>query len=218
MQHIFQLQRSTLRTKRFTMDSVAVPSDATIYIGKFENTYIYTKISYERLFYARFLDSILITYFCTEAKLNQTMHESIKFDHEKSTFLDTQAYIGKNRQLQTTLYTKPTNALNYLHYRSSHTKLLKNSLPTSSAIRLRIIIIKSCRQHGYPWPSLATSPYHSSLLAGLQAYIPYPHITAVCMFELVVLLLLGHMRGSIGVHHWWVRPCFSSSVLRVWFV
>ena len=24
--------------------------------------------------------------------------------------------------------------------------------------------------------------------------------------------------GSIGVHHWWVRPCFSSSVLRVWFV
>ena len=24
--------------------------------------------------------------------------------------------------------------------------------------------------------------------------------------------------GSIGVHHWWVRPCFSSSVLHVWFV
>ena len=24
--------------------------------------------------------------------------------------------------------------------------------------------------------------------------------------------------GSIGVHHWWVRPCFSSSVLRVWLV
>ena len=80
------------------------------------------------------------------------------------------------------------------------------------------IIIKLCRQHGYPWPSLATSPYHSSFLAGLQGYIPYPHIAAICMFELVVLLLLGHMRGSIGVHHWWVRPCFSSSVLHVWFV
>ena len=81
-----------------------------------------------------------------------------------------------------------------------------------------IIIIMSCRQHGYPWPSLATSPYHSSLLVGLQGNIPSPHIAAVCMFELVVLLLLGHMRGSIGVHHWWVRPCFSSSVLRVSFV
>ena len=65
-----------------------------------------------------------------------------------------------------------------------------------------IIIIMSCRYHRYPWPSLATSLYYSSPLAGLQGYIPYPHIAAVCMFELVVLLLLGHMRGSKGVHHW----------------
>ena len=85
-------------------------------------------------------------------------------------------------------------------------------------IYIIIIIIMPCRQYGYPWPSLATSPYHSSLLAGLQGYISYPHISALCMFELIFLLLLGHMRGSIGVHHWWVRPCFSSSVLHVWFV
>ena len=58
-----------------------------------------------------------------------------------------------------------------------------------------IIVIMSCRQHGYPRPSLATSPYHPSLLAGLQGYIPYPHVAALCMFELVVLLLLGHVRG-----------------------
>ena len=54
-----------------------------------------------------------------------------------------------------------------------------------------IIIIMSCRQHGYPWPSLATSPYHSSPPAGLLDYIPCPHIAAVCKFGLVVLLLLG---------------------------
>ena len=77
---------------------------------------------------------------------------------------------------------------------------------------LQIIIIVSCRQHRYPWPSLATSPYRSSPLAGLQGYIPYPHIAAVCMFELVVLLLAGHMWGTIGVHHLWPRPCVSSSV------
>ena len=59
----------------------------------------------------------------------------------------------------------------------------------------------SCHKHGYPWPSLATSPYRSSPPAGLQGYIPYPHIAAVCMFKLVVLLLLGHMWGSIGVHN-----------------
>ena len=81
-----------------------------------------------------------------------------------------------------------------------------------------IIIIMSCRQHGYPWPSLATSPYHSSPPAGLQSYILCPHIVAVCKFKLVVLLLHGHMWGSIGVHPLWARPCFSSSVPRVWFV
>ena len=80
------------------------------------------------------------------------------------------------------------------------------------------IIIMSFRYHGYPWPSLATSPYRSSPLAGLQGYISYPHIAAICMCELDVQLFLGHMQGSIGVHHLWAHPCFSSSVLHVWFV
>ena len=57
-----------------------------------------------------------------------------------------------------------------------------------------------------------------SPLAGLQGYIRYPHIDAECMFVLVVLLLPGHMWGSIGVQHLWAHPCFSSSVLHVWFV
>ena len=48
-----------------------------------------------------------------------------------------------------------------------------------------------------------------------QGYNPYPHIAAVCMFELIILLLNGHMWGSIGVHHLWARLCFSISVLRV---
>ena len=59
----------------------------------------------------------------------------------------------------------------------------------------------SNRRHGYSLPSLSTSPYRSSPLAGFQGYIPYPHIAARCMFMLVVLLLPGHMWRSIGVHH-----------------
>ena len=46
-------------------------------------------------------------------------------------------------------------------------------------ILIIIIIIMSCRQHGYPWPSLATPPYRSSLLAGPQGYTPYPHKAVV---------------------------------------
>ena len=85
-------------------------------------------------------------------------------------------------------------------------------------IYIIIITIKSRRRHRYPWPSFATSPYRSSPLAGLQGHIPYPHIAAGCMFVLVILLLPGHMWGSIGVHLLLARPCFSSSDLHVWFV
>ena len=56
------------------------------------------------------------------------------------------------------------------------------------------IYIMPCRQHGYPWPSLATTPYRSSPLAGLQGYIPYPHVAAV---------RAGHpafARPYVGVH------------------
>ena len=73
------------------------------------------------------------------------------------------------------------------------------------------IIIMTCGSNGYSWPSLSTSPYHSSPSAGLRGYIPYHHIAAVWMFELVVLLLIGHMRGSTGAHHLQSRLCFSSS-------
>ena len=81
-----------------------------------------------------------------------------------------------------------------------------------------IIIILPCHHHGYPWPSLATPPYRSSVSAGPQGYNMYPHRAAVYRFELVTLLLFGHVKESIGVYHLWARPCFSSSVLHVWFV
>ena len=80
-----------------------------------------------------------------------------------------------------------------------------------------IIIILLRHQHGYPWPSLATSPYRTLHLAGPQGYTLYPYWGAVCRFKLVALLLLGHVKGSIGVHHLWARPYFSSCILHVWF-
>ena len=92
----------------------------------------------------------------------------------------------------------------YLWKRYETPYLSSYGLNSITAVLLIIIII-SCRQHGYPWPSLATSPYHSSPLAGLQGYIPYPHGAVLCMFKLVILLLLGHVLGSIGVHHSWAR-------------
>ena len=71
----------------------------------------------------------------------------------------------------------------------------------------------SRHQHRYPWSSLATPPYRPLLPAGLQDYLPYRHRAAVCRFELVVLPLLVHMKGSTDAHPLWSRPYFSSSVL-----
>ena len=65
-----------------------------------------------------------------------------------------------------------------------------------------IIIILSCHQHGYPWPSLATPPYRSSLLAGPQGYVPYPHIAAGCP---------DFARPCEGVH--WRTSLMSTSLL-----
>ncbi len=45
------------------------------------------------------------------------------------------------------------------------------------------------------------------VLAGLQGYILYPPIAAECMFLLVVLLLPGHMWGSIGLYHMIILRC-----------
>ena len=100
----------------------------------------------------------------------------------------------------------------------STTNIKKKKDQRKSFLSLIIIIIVSRRQRGYPWPSLAISPYHSSPPAGLQGYILCPHIVAVCKFVLVVPLLHIHVWGSTRVHRLWARPCFSSSVLRVWFV
>ena len=128
--------------------------------------------------------------------------------------------MAKSQRILCISFTRTDCGLRPLHL-GSNFNLLHNSqwitFPIQSGHSI-IIIIMSCRYHGYPWPSLATSPYRSLPLAGLRGYIPYPYIAAVCMFELVVLLLLGHMRGSIGVHYLWARPCFSKSVLCVWFV
>ena len=67
------------------------------------------------------------------------------------------------------------------------------------------IIILSCPQHGYHWPSLDTPPYRSSLLVGLQGYTMHPYRAAVWSFELAALLLHGQVKRSIGVHHLWTR-------------
>ena len=72
-----------------------------------------------------------------------TCHNSIKFEfqysHEQVNFLDTTTYID-NDTIKTTLYTKPTDKKQYLHYTSSHPLHVKKAIPYSQAVRYRRII------------------------------------------------------------------------------
>jgi hypothetical protein len=76
-------------------------------------------------------------------KYLNSCHDSIKFEAtystEKVNFLDTVTYIVNN-ELHTTVYTKPTDKKQYLHFNSSHPKHTMNAIPYSQALRYRRII------------------------------------------------------------------------------
>ena len=75
---------------------------------------------------------------------------------------------------------------------------------------IKIIIIMSRHQHGYPWPSLATPPYRRLLPEGLQNYIPYRHRAAVSRFELVILPLCTlWLVITIMPHNYVLRKCIK---------
>ena len=98
------------------------------------------------------------------------------------------------------------------------TKRLEKKLDSNYTRMLRAILNKSWRQHLPPITKtiqVRRTRHDGHCWRSRDELIG---IVAVCKFELVVLLLHGHMWGSIGVHHLWARPCFSSSVPRVWFV
>ena len=72
----------------------------------------------------------------------------------------------------------------------------------------------------YPSSSLATPPYRPLLPAGLQGYISYRHRAVVCRFELVVLPLFVHVKGSTSLMNLPLifQQCFASLVRLTWTV
>ena len=134
-----------LQVKGIAMGTNASSSYSTIYMAKFEGTYIiglYTT-------YLRYIDDIFMIWTDTKEKFEQFIkelnlkHPSIKSDCKISAkevdFLDITVYIDKNNRLQTKLYKKPTDRQNYLHRKSEHPESLKKSIPHSQALRIKRI-------------------------------------------------------------------------------
>ena len=75
-----------------------------------------------------------------------SQHPSIKFSYQISNksinFLDATVYI-KNKRLHTTIFTKPTDKQNYLHYKSEHPLPLKNNIPFGQILRIKRICLEA---------------------------------------------------------------------------
>ena len=132
------------------MGTICAPNYANIFIGKFEKTYIYPYLNQFSNFYCRFIDDIFFIWNGTGIQLQEFIkklkncHPTVKFDFKFSKtsieFLDTTAYKNKEQnKLMTTVYCKPTDRRNFLHYTSAHPRSLIKSIPYSQALRLKKI-------------------------------------------------------------------------------
>ena len=100
-------------------------------------------------FLGRLVDDCFFTWPDSESSLLTFLnylnncHPSIKFEfsysYNKVTFLDTTTYLQDNT-IKTTIYTKPTDKKQYLHFNSCHPFHTKKAIPYSQALRYRRII------------------------------------------------------------------------------
>ena len=138
-----------LQIKGCAMGTKCAPSYANIFMGMFEERYIYPLIEKISNFYLRFIDDIFLIWTGTTDQLMKfkqqinEVHPSIKFDfnfsNKEINFSDTVVYKTQSGKLETKLYRKESDRQAYLHRKSEHPESLKRSIPFSQALRLRRI-------------------------------------------------------------------------------
>ena len=126
------------------MGTKCAPSYADIFMGWFEEKFIFPLLTNLSDFYMRFLDDIFLIWNGTKTEFNNFLkkiseyHTSIKFEYEMSKteihFLDTTVFKIKNKQ-RTKLYVKPTDRQSYLQRKSEHPNSTKKSIAYSQALR-----------------------------------------------------------------------------------
>ena len=158
------------------MGTKVAPSFANTFMGWFERKYVYTYHK-QPLIWVRFIDDIfqiwphgMEEFKKFEEHLNNCV-PSIKFETEISVssvhFLDTTVSIDNvTNTITTSLYTKPTDAHNYLSYTSCHPRNCKSAIPFSQFLRLRRICSKE-----------EDFLYHARQMAGYFLKAKYPSDT-----------------------------------------
>ena len=132
-----------------TMGAAFSVKFANIYMHVWLKKYLSLYTGTKPEFMARLIDDIFFFWHSSEDLLLNfisylnSCHPSIKFEatysKEKIHFLDTEVYVQDNI-VYTTIYNKPTNKKQYLHYSSYHPRHVTKAIPYSQALRYRRII------------------------------------------------------------------------------
>lgn len=128
-----------------SMGTPVAPTYSNIFMGLLE-AQILNSFAEKPLIYLRYLDDIFIVWTHGRDKLNafiqhaNNCHPTIQFTATVSdtsiSFLDTKITLNNNK-LHTTLFKKPTDKHQFLHFESHHPRHCKNAIPFSQIVRLR---------------------------------------------------------------------------------
>lgn len=139
-----------LQLKGTSMGSTFAPDYANLYVGFFEQKYVFNRemnpFSQKILKWYRFLDDVFCLFQGTSEELcafgaylnscNSDLKFTLEYDQSCVSFLD--MWIKQeNGSLITTLYKKETDRNTFLLATSAHPRALKNGLPKSQFYRLR---------------------------------------------------------------------------------
>ena len=125
------------------MGTKSAPSYANIFMGWFEEKFIFPLLTNLSDFYLRFVDNIFLIWNGTKTefddffkKINE-YHPSIKFEYEISkteiNFLDTTVF-KVDKKLQTKVYVKLTDRQSYLQSKSVHSSSTKKDVAYSQVL------------------------------------------------------------------------------------
>ena len=138
-----------IQLKGCAMGTVCAPNYANLFMGIFEEKFIFPKIENKNLLYLRYIDDIILLWNSTQENLElfirelNSCRESFKFDYSfsrsKISFLDVMICKNIDGSLSTILHHKETDKRNYLHFQSEHPKHIFKSIPYSQALRVKRI-------------------------------------------------------------------------------
>ena len=127
-----------IQVKGAAMGARAAPNFANMYMGRFEDTFVYrTEWSHYLIDWVRFIDDIFLIWKGSKSSLTtfikylNGVKPSIKFTHEISyksiNFLDTKVIKDVQGNISTDIFQKPTDTHPYLQWTSAHPPHLKKS-------------------------------------------------------------------------------------------